>query len=102
MRVIRTNGELNGHRLLIMIIIIIFIVIISGLLLKPSKTTIKNTINIGDVWEFYENGNPFMKNKILTRRVINIKMGYVEYVENNKDTLSVRDSIFLINSSKIK
>jgi hypothetical protein len=57
-----------------------------GIYLSPEH--VDESPKVGDVWEYYSSGKPFNKEGIYLREVIDIKKGYVQFVENERDTLS--------------
>ena len=61
------------------------------------------SIEVGQVWEetLYED-NPYKETKTYTKEVIEIKNGYVLYVENSIDTLSESKYWFTVSSECIK
>jgi hypothetical protein len=74
-------------------------VIVLGYLVTPEP--IDGKVRVGDVWEHYGTGDPFIKEDIYNRRVIGVKKDFVQYIEDDRDTLSRRINVFKFNSEKI-
>ena len=89
----------NTTTVVILAILLVLGMIIAGLYISPEPVDKKP--RVGDVWEHYGTGDPFNKNEIYTRQVIAIKSGYVQFIENDRDTLSRIESVFKYNSTKI-
>jgi len=73
-------------------------VIVLGYLITPE---VDGKVRVGDIWEHYGTGDPFIKEEIYTRRVIGVKKDFVQYIEDDRDTLSRRINVFKFNSEKI-
>jgi len=84
----------------------VVIIILLGFYLKTSndnKDDIKNdlTPDRGEVWENYpDGGNPF--SVVRVREVLDVKEGYVKYVQDKKDTIIEHDYEFTLWSTRVK
>lgn len=62
-----------------------------------------DSLKVGQVWLWVTNqNNPFEDKKYCYQRIISIKNGYVQYVENGTDTMSSRIGLFVVNISRVK
>ena len=84
---------------LVISIILVFGVILLGYWMVPEP--VDDTPRVGDVWEHYGTGDPFIEEEVYTRRIIGVKKGFIQYIENDRDTLSRRVNVFKFNSEKI-
>lgn len=95
--------QISGGKLLLIVFITIATSIGTGLwMIEKEKEKTEVIVNVGDVWVNYKNGNPFTKEDERNRRVISVKFGYIQYIRNDKDTLSLSEAEFLIQSHRIK
>ena len=81
-------------------ILLAIIMTIAASILRPEPTD--DIPRIGDIWEHYGTGDPFKSEEVSTRRILDIKFGYVQYVEDDRDTLSRLIPIFKYNSIKLE
>ena len=57
----------------------------------------------GQTWVYVLNkNNPYEDKKIYYKKIIEIKKGYVLYIENSKDTLNQKIKLFTVSSECIK
>lgn len=62
-----------------------------------------DSLKVGQVWLWVANqNNPFEDKRYCYQRIISIKNGYVQYVENDTDTMSSRIGLFVVNISRVK
>ena len=92
----KSNSIIFGLGLLIAITCAII-----GITLSASSNNAKNSPEVGDIWKHYATGDPFIEEDIYTWEVIDIKRGFVKYIENDIDTLSESILVFKFNSEKI-
>ena len=57
----------------------------------------QNSLEIGQTW-VYTHKNPFANIKPKKQLIIDIKNGYVQYVENKTDTFSMSKRMFVIGA----
>lgn len=88
----------NGLVLIITLVIVFGLVSLGYILIDEP---IDNTPRVGDIWEHYETGDPFIKNGITVRRIIGVNNGYVQYIEDDRDTISKQIYVFKYDSQKI-
>lgn len=62
-----------------------------------------DSLKIGQVWLWvFNRENPFEDKVFHYQRIIAIKDGYVQYIDNDKDTMSSRIGVFVVNITKVK
>lgn len=63
---------------------------------KQQSICEKQNIKVGQTWIWISNKkDPFKSKKIYEQKVINIKNGYIQFIENGRDTLSMSECMFL-------
>ena len=82
-----------------MAVILVFGLILLGFHLKEKP--VDNRPMVGDIWEYYGSGDPFTHKEVNVKRIIDKKQGYIQYVLNEKDTLSEIERLFLQNSKRL-
>jgi len=98
MRNLKFNTKTNF--IIITLIIITCYILTLFIFFSSSK---ENSLKVGQIWIYKINvENPFKPMKIFHQRIIDIKGDYVLYVENFKDTLSERKSLFILNAEEKK
>jgi hypothetical protein len=59
----------------------------------------EHSLKVGQTWVWTSNkDNPFKSSKVYEQKIIGIKNGYVRYVEDKKDTLSMRITTFVVGA----
>lgn len=59
----------------------------------------EQSLKVGQTWIWVSNkDNPFEISKVYEQKIIGIKDGYVWFVSNKKDTLSMSKEMFVIGS----
>ena len=99
--IIKKRKPVREGLLLVVVILLILTAIAIGSQMKSKEEQLKN-IKVGQVWEHYTHGDPFIKKDERVRKVIGVKMGYVQFIEGNKDTISLPEHSFRFNSIKRK
>lgn len=87
----------NENKILIFALVIVLIIIPIGYWLVPEP--IDNKVRVGDVWEYYAVGDPSIL--VHTRRVIGVKNNYIQFIQNDIDTLSQVTIEFKHDSKKL-
>jgi len=100
--IMKKEQPVNGGRLLLIVFGILVILLGTGLYIQSIPE--KLPVMVGETWEHYRSGNPFdgSDGNYKVRVVIGTKMGYIQFIQNEKDTLSLPQVLFLNNSNKIK
>ena len=63
----------------------------------------QDKLQVGQTWIYKTNAsNPFKAPNIYRQRIIDLKEGYVLYIENDTDTLSCSERWFLIGAEEEK
>jgi hypothetical protein len=87
----------NENKILIIALVIVLIIIPVGYWLAPEP--VDNEVRVGDVWEYYAVGDPSIL--VHTRRVIGVKNNYIQFIQDDRDTLSQIKIEFKHDSEKI-
>jgi hypothetical protein len=62
-----------------------------------------SSMKVGQVWKHtYDENNPYKETIIYYHKIISINGDYILYIENNKDTLSSKKNLFILNSDLVK
>lgn len=81
-----------------------FIALILFILREPIRDTYRAyTLDVGQVWIYKAyRKNPFSTSVERRQRIIAVSENYVQYVENEIDTLSCSKRWFLLGSERVK
>lgn len=84
----------------IVLVLLIYIVSLIGVSLTEEETD--NKFNVGDTWVYYTSDNPFHPDGPKYRKIIKIDRNYIQFIENEKDTLVLTSHNFLLWCEKVE
>jgi|TARA_R110000824_G_scaffold106610_1_gene251925 hypothetical protein len=59
----------------------------------------EHSLKVGQTWIWASNkDNPFKSSEVYEQKIIGIKDGYVWYIQNKKDTLSMSKRMFVVGA----